>query len=199
MSPGDPVIYTKRRPPVPDMRLRYLSVMAKVLAHVEIVPSGCWEWQLSRNHLEYPVVGFDGGRWMVTRLISSAIHGSFDPLLDACHSCDNPPCCNPDHLWLGTPSENFRDSILKGRNYWLSRSECERGHPLSKSNRGWRICKVCKRASYRIAAGWPEELAYSVPPQPGKGLRYVDSVDIAVPDLPDDSGASPSTSTAECK
>lgn len=36
--------------------------------------------------------------------------------LDVCHTCDNPPCVRPDHLWLGTESANIQDCITKGRN-----------------------------------------------------------------------------------
>lgn len=39
----------------------------------------------------------------------------------ACHSCDNPCCCNPSHIWPGTHAENNKDTALKGRHHTLSR------------------------------------------------------------------------------
>lgn len=51
---------------------------------------------------------------MAHRIAFRLTHGKWpEPL--ALHSCDNPPCCNPAHLFEGTPLENMRDKVQKGR------------------------------------------------------------------------------------
>ena len=47
-----------------------------------------------------------------------------------CHRCDNPPCCNPDHLFLGTPADNTHDMISKGRDRPWGRSSAKRSVAL---------------------------------------------------------------------
>lgn len=52
---------------------------------------------------------------LVHRVAYAQVYGDFDQSLKVCHSCDNPPCCNPAHLFLGTQKDNLRDMFAKGR------------------------------------------------------------------------------------
>jgi len=89
-----------------------------ILDHVEIDhASGCWVWKFSRNNKNY-------GRKKTKQRNSTLAHrlsyeifkGRIPEGLIVCHKCDNPPCCNPDHLFVGTFKDNSQDCIAKGRN-----------------------------------------------------------------------------------
>ena len=85
------------------------------------VTSGCWEWQGAKHEHGYGRMRPTGSRKirqkveMAHRLAWMLTHGPIPTGLSVCHRCDNPPCCNPDHLFLGSHSDNFRDAARKGR------------------------------------------------------------------------------------
>ena len=70
----------------------------------------CWLWKLSKTPQGYPKFKAEGKQWLVGRLIlEEVLRGSLGPGNPdnvVMHLCNNPPCCNPQHLKLGTSKEN---------------------------------------------------------------------------------------------
>lgn len=135
-----------------------------------VAAAGCWEFQGFRHptKLPYGETSYRGKSWRAHRLAYFLTNGSIPEGMVVCHSCDNPPCCNPEHLFIGTSSENKRDSVRKRRDRQTRKSTCPRGHAYDFSNvrTRWRRCRKCDRVRERVAAGWSREEAESLPPIP---------------------------------
>jgi hypothetical protein len=109
----------------------------------------CWEWQKARQRQGYGVA-----RWLEKKVLSHRLSyelykGKIPAGLFVLHKCDNPPCCNPEHLFVGTKKDNRHDQIAKGRDPAKNATHCKRGHEFSESNTliqssGRRQCKKCK-------------------------------------------------------
>ena len=87
-------------------------------------PNECWEWQGSRMPQGHGQVGFNGKVMLTHRVALSLIDGNWDSPLLVCHRCDNPPCCNPSHLYRGTHQDNANDSWGKGTRKAKMGEEC---------------------------------------------------------------------------
>jgi predicted XRE-type DNA-binding protein len=80
-------------------------------------PTGCQEWQGMVTKHGYGRVSWHGKKRLSHR-VALHIYGvlvDLDDALCVLHRCDNPLCCNPDHLFLGTKKDNTQDAMRKGR------------------------------------------------------------------------------------
>jgi len=86
--------------------------------------NGCMPFLGKKNKAGY-------GTYQITTIDGAIIKGAhrvayyiannnIDQNLLVCHSCDNPSCCNPDHLFLGTHKDNAKDSVNKGRHVGMN-------------------------------------------------------------------------------
>ena len=81
----------------------------------KIVESGCWEWQAGRVQAGYGVFYFHGKSKYAHRMSYEFFIGEIPDELLVCHTCDNPSCVNPFHIFLGTDKTNVADSMNKLR------------------------------------------------------------------------------------
>lgn len=80
--------------------------------------SGCWLWTASARNGYGSMAGENGTTNRIASRISWELHrGPIPDGLDVLHQCDTPLCVNPDHLFLGTTTDNMEDAKRKGRTH----------------------------------------------------------------------------------
>ncbi len=134
------------------------DLFARLISRIQVTPDGCWEWTGSCDPDGYARISFERKNCKASRVMWLAIHGVI-PNLFVLHTCDNPPCINPWHLFLGTNQDNIRDAANKNR-LWIqqpdsravgvpainaAKTHCLRGHLLGlrDPSRKQRRCGVC--------------------------------------------------------
>jgi hypothetical protein len=109
------------------------SLVARLHARIVVTPEGCWEWTGCTTEFGYGRIalgsrneGYDRTHRVMWRLVA----GDIPPGMCVLHQCDNPPCCNPAHLFLGTLLDNSLDMMSKHR----GRAQLPRGeaHPSAR-------------------------------------------------------------------
>lgn len=122
----------------------------------------CWVWTKATSSNGYGQlrVGPRPGRLLLAHRISfSLLRGPISDGLEVRHDCDNPPCVNPNHLRVGTHSQNMLDAVERGR-HWTpltksnsDKTACINGHPFDEANTyiydGGRECRACRREATR--------------------------------------------------
>jgi hypothetical protein len=118
-------------------------------------PSGCWEWQATIQKNGYGhFMRSKRKPIMAHRMAYELAYGSIPEGLHVLHRCDNRRCVRPDHLWVGTHSDNMRDMHAKGRGRTgpKRRERCGKGHAPNwyiNPNTGRRCCRSCQAVFQR--------------------------------------------------
>lgn len=107
-----------------DIRLSH-----RVFSRVEIKgPEECWESTWYKTPFGYGRIGIKGRIYPVHRIVFELFNGPIEDGLVCCHKCDNPGCCNPNHLFKGTQKDNVHDMIskkrdvrVKGESHWKAK------------------------------------------------------------------------------
>jgi hypothetical protein len=92
----------------------------RFIEKINVTPDNCWEWTAGRyrggyGHFRKKV----DGKWKMYkahRFSYEWFKGKIPEGMLVCHSCDNPSCVNPEHLFVGTVKDNAQDCVKKGRN-----------------------------------------------------------------------------------
>jgi hypothetical protein len=123
----------------------------------------CWIWKAGRTSKNYGSFCFYTKKPAIGAHVSSYLFhkGEIPDGQIVRHTCNNPPCVNPEHLILGSNSDNMKDMFESDRHGWTNRerTHCRRGHEFSvvgikiqhrKNGKIDRSCKECIRITGRI-------------------------------------------------
>lgn len=102
----------------PASNLKYKTIEERFWEKVDKRgPGECWPWiaSKSRGYGEFFVTP-ERGKVMAHSFVVELTTGiPCPPGKEGCHKCDNPPCCNPDHIYYGTRKQNVADAMKRGR------------------------------------------------------------------------------------
>ena len=123
-------------------------------------PDGCWRWEACKQKYGYGLLGVNGKSSLAHRIAYELAYGVAPGDAFVCHTCDNPACVNPAHLFLGSHQDNMEDMTKKGRAGQSRKTHCPHGHAYTPENTTWwnrtyphkdkgsvsckvRVCRVC--------------------------------------------------------
>ena len=92
-----------------------MPTLTKMFSKTRLCSNGCIDWNKTKDRQGYGRIQVKGVKHPAHRIIWTLMNGKIPGDKCVCHSCDNPSCINPNHLWMGTKAANNVDKQLKGR------------------------------------------------------------------------------------
>ena len=91
------------------------TVAQRLVKHSKRMANGCLEWTGHRDKDGYGDIGIKGANKRAHRVAWEEVYGPIPMGMKVCHHCDNPPCIDVEHLFVGTTKDNSQDASSKGR------------------------------------------------------------------------------------
>lgn len=112
----------------------------------------CWNWQAAVTSKGYGRIWWNGKTRRAHRIAYELTYGAIDNQIEVLHKCDNPSCCNPRHLFLGTQADNMRDREQKHRANHAQNERHGRHKLTDKQVKNIRRLHATKRVRYSTLA-----------------------------------------------
>lgn len=131
---------------------------ARILSRVVKTQVGCWELRANLAAGGYGRIRIGGRQYLAHRCVFAMLKGEVPTDKVVCHTCDNPKCVNPEHLFLGSQADNIRDCVRKGRSHnprpkalpeYCRRCGYRRLEDDLANKNGVRFCRNCKKLNRR--------------------------------------------------
>lgn len=94
------------------------AIKERFMEKFKVVESGCHEWQSTLSKTGYAKIWQNGRQALAHRVSHEIFIGEIPYDKMVLHKCDNRKCVNPDHLYLGTASQNTKDKVLRFKGMW---------------------------------------------------------------------------------